>query len=294
MLAVFAVAVAVGLDNFAAAIAIGLVGVDARTRLRVGVVFGVFESGMPIVGLVIGASTATALGHASRWLAAGLLIAVGGYALAAGVRSARPGVRGRQKASARESPSTGSPSARAPQAAGAPETAGSAEHVGSSGGVGSPGGLGSPADVGSPGGVGSPGDVGSPESVRSPEGVGSLDGGVGSAAAGGQSRAGGQLRAGVQSPEHARRGSSAGGLGRLLLAGLALSIDNLAVGFALGSYHTPVILGAVTIGAVSVALALVGLELGSRLGARVGERGDQLAGLLLVAIGIAIAAGALS
>jgi manganese efflux pump family protein len=221
MLAVFAVALAVGLDNFAAAVAIGLAGVDTRTRLRVGLVFGVFEAGMPIVGLLVGAETAASLGPASRWLAAGLLIAIGGYALVEATRGAHTGSRGRRKTPGRASPTAGSPLAGGSQVAGSSEAAGSR-------------------------------------------------------------------------PEDARRPPSADGLGRLLLAGLALSIDNLAVGFALGSYHTSVVLGAVTIGAVSVALALVGLELGNRLGARADERGGQLAGLLLVGIGIAIAAGALS
>jgi manganese efflux pump family protein len=199
MLAVFAVALAVGLDNFAAAIAIGLAGVDARTRLRVGLVFGVFEAGMPIIGLLIGAQAATALGHASRWLAAGLLIAIGAYALLQAVRGGRPAPQWQE-----------SPSAVRPTA------------------------------------------------------------------------------------ERAGRPPGAGGLGRLTLAGLALSVDNLAAGFALGSYHASVVAGAATIGAVSVALALLGLELGARLGARAGERGGQLAGLILIALGVAIAAGGLS
>ena len=200
MLALVPVAVALGLDNFAAAIAIGLAGVDARTRLRVGVVFGLFEAGMPIVGLLIGAQAAAALGPASRWLAAGLLIAVGGYFLVAGLRDAH---------------------AAAP-------------------------------------------------------------------------RPGGEQAAGSWSPDRASQPRSAEGLGRLVLAGLALSVDNLAVGFALGSYHTSVVAGAVTIGVVSVGLALIGLELGGRLGVRAGQRGGQLAGLLLIAVGALIAAGVLS
>jgi putative Mn2+ efflux pump MntP len=57
------VAVSVGLSNLAAAIGIGFGGVTARTRLRVAVVFGAFEAGMPIVGLVIGAGLATGIGH---------------------------------------------------------------------------------------------------------------------------------------------------------------------------------------------------------------------------------------
>ncbi len=200
MLAVLAVAVALGLDNFAAAIAIGLAGVDAGTRLRVGVVFGVFEAGMPIVGLLIGAQAAASLGHASRWLAAGLLIAVGGYFLAKGLGDAHAAAR----------------------------------------------------------------------------------------------RRGEESTAGSLSPGRASEPPGAERLGRLALAGLALSVDNLAVGFALGSYHTSVVVGAVTIGAVSVALALTGLELGVRLGARVGERAGQLAGLLLIAVGALIVAGVLS
>jgi manganese efflux pump family protein len=200
MLAVFAVAPALGLDNFAAAVAIGLAGVDARTRLRVGVVFGLFEAGMPIVGLLIGAQAAASLGQASRWLAAGLLIAVGGYFLVEGLREAHAASASR----------------------------------------------------------------------------------------------GAQPAAGSLSPDRGRQPPGAEGLGRLVLAGLALSVDNLAVGFALGSYHTPVVVGAVTIGAVSVALALIGLELGGRLGARAGQRGGQFAGLLLLAVGALIAAGVLS
>ena len=58
VLALVLSAFAVGLDNFAAAIGIGLAGVDARTRLRVGVVFGLFEAGMPLVGILIGHGTA--------------------------------------------------------------------------------------------------------------------------------------------------------------------------------------------------------------------------------------------
>ena len=185
MLALLLVASSVGMSNFAAAIAIGVSGVDARTRLRVGLVFGLFESGMPVVGLVLGEQVAGPLGHAARWLGAGLLIAVGAYALFNAAR----------------------------------------EH---------------------------------------------------SRTAHGQPSRGPQL-----------------GHGRLLLSGLALSLDNLVVGFALGTYDTSIIVGAVVIGAVSVVLSLIGLELGARIGKWAGERGEQLAGLMLISVGVAIAAGAL-
>ncbi len=68
-------------------------------------------------------------------------------------------------------------------------------------------------------------------------------------------------------------------------------MDNLAVGFALGAYHVGVLLAAVVIGAVSVTLSLVGLELGNRLGAKTGGRSEFIGGLVLIAVGAAIAAG---
>ena len=71
------VAASVGLSNLAAAIGIGFGGVTARTRIRVGLVFGVFEAGMPIVGLVVGAGVASGIGHAARWIGAVVLIVIG-------------------------------------------------------------------------------------------------------------------------------------------------------------------------------------------------------------------------
>jgi manganese efflux pump family protein len=77
ILALMLGALAVGLDNFAAAIGIGLAGIDARTRLRVAVVFGVFEAGMPIVGLLIGHGAEHSLGRTTRYVGGALLVAVG-------------------------------------------------------------------------------------------------------------------------------------------------------------------------------------------------------------------------
>jgi manganese efflux pump family protein len=189
MLALIFVATSVGMSNFAAAVAIGVSGVDARTRLRVGLVFGVFESGMPVVGLLLGAQVAGDLGHAARWVGASLLMGVGAYAIVNAIR----GTRAAAKPAAKQTSGT---------------------------------------------------------------------------------RPAGHLR--------------------LLLSGLALSMDNLVVGFALGTYHTSIAVDATTIGVVSVALSLIGLELGGRLGKWTGERGEQLAGLMLISVGVAIAAGALS
>jgi manganese efflux pump family protein len=87
VLALVLVALSLGLSDFAAAIGTGLVGVDARTRARVGVVFGIFEAGMPILGLALERSLASTLGHAARRVGAGLLIATGAYGLIQAMRA---------------------------------------------------------------------------------------------------------------------------------------------------------------------------------------------------------------
>src|ERR1700760_468216 len=186
MVALLLVAVSLGLSNFAAAVGLGVAGVDRRTRVRVGVTFGIFEAGMPIVGLLIGHGLAATLGSATRWIGAGLLIATGLYAL---IQALRDQVRGRAGADP------------------------------------------APASV-----------------------------------------------AGLP-------------LGRLLITGLALSIDNLAVGFALGTYRVSIALAAALIGVVSVALSLLGLELGRWIGTRAGAAGELIGGVVLIGVGVAIAVG---
>ncbi len=179
MLALLLVAASVGASNFAASVAIGVAGVDARIRLRVGLVFGLFEAGMPVVGLAMGAQAAGRSARRGHWLAAALLIGVGLYGLFGPTRD-----------------------------------------------------------------------------------------------------------------ESGRRQRRCGR--KLLLGGLILSLDNLVVGFALGSTHTSILLGALVIGVVSVGLSLIGLELGARIGDKAGERGEQLAGLMLISVGVAIATGAIA
>jgi len=75
-----------------------------------------------------------------------------------------------------------------------------------------------------------------------------------------------------------------------LVTGIALSIDNLAVGFALGTYHVSLLLAAAVIGTVSVVMSLAGLELGARIG-RAGRRGDLIGGLILIGVGVATGTG---
>jgi manganese efflux pump family protein len=173
-------ALAVGLGNFGASIGIGLSGVARGTRVRVSVVFVIFEAGMPLVGLLAGQGAAYALGDAARYCGGALLIAIGGWQVIQTARLARRGVR-------------------------APPIA----------------------------------------------------------------------------------------MGRLILTALALSADNLVVGFSLGVQHTSLIEAIPVFAAVSVSLTLLGIEFGRRLAATVEFGSQYLAGIALVAVGILVAVGEL-
>jgi len=208
VLALLLLAVALGLSNFAAAIGIGVSGVRGSTRVRIAVVFGLFEAGMPVLGLILGSGLAEGLGQAARWLGGAVLIAIGVISLILARRGPAPG--------------TGS-------APGYPSGTGSAP--------------------GYPSGTGS---------------------------ASGTDREGRPWRT-----------------GRIVASGFALSVDNLAAGFALGAYHVGLAAAAAVFGAVSVAMSLVGLELGAKIGAAAGDRSELLASAMLIAIGAAMAAGLL-
>jgi putative Mn2+ efflux pump MntP len=173
------IAVALGLSNFAAAIGIGLSGLDAGARLRIAVLFGAFEAVMPLVGLALGHRLASSFGAVSARGGGGLLIIVGVFTAA---QARRRGTH--------------------------------------------------PAPIGTR-------------------------------------------------------------LGGLLVTALALSIDNLVVGVALGTHKLSVVVAAAVIAAVSVVMSLIGLELGRRIGDAVGAWGDEISGGVLVAVGIAIALRAL-
>ena len=78
---------------------------------------------------------------------------------------------------------------------------------------------------------------------------------------------------------------------KLLITAFAISLDNLVVGFALSFSRTPILLAAAIIAAVSVGMSMVGLELGDRLGGKVGEWSEEIGAGVLVLVGVAIAAG---
>jgi putative Mn2+ efflux pump MntP len=166
VLALLLVAISVGLDNFGAATAIGVLVADRRLRVRIALVFGTFEAVTPLLGLLLGRSAASALGNHTKLLAGAVLCVVGLFTVV-------QELIGRSEATARGSP----------------------------------------------------------------------------------------------------------GLTRLVVLGATLSVDNLAVGFALGNYRVNVVLAALVIAAFSVVLTLVGLELGARLGERLGRGGELVGGL---------------
>jgi manganese efflux pump family protein len=216
VLALILVAASVGVSNLAAAIGLGAGGIDRGTRLRVACVFGLFEAGMPIVGLFIGHRLAGAVGREARWLAAAMLAAIGSYAILQAWRSARDAAAGQLVGLARAA------------AAGAP------------------------ADL------------------------------VQDEAAGPQPD---QI---LDRPNRRRQKSI-----QLLVSGVALSLDNLVAGFALGAYQVSILTGAAVFGTVSVLMSLAGLEFGARIGSRSGQRGEVIGGVVLIGVGAAIGFGAI-
>jgi putative Mn2+ efflux pump MntP len=217
MLTVALAALAVGLSNFAASVAIGLAGVDRQVRLRVAAVFGVFEAGMPLIGLLLGHNLAQTLGRTSRYTGGALLVATGCWTF----------VHARAQ------------SKRAPRS---PKSARSAQSL-------------QDAAAGEP----THDDPTHDDPTR----------------------------------DHRAESGPASSLPRLLLAGLALSVDNLVVGFSLGITKTPLLAAALIFGIVSIALSLGGLEIGRRLGGRGEASSETAAGVVLVVVGVLIAAGVL-
>lgn len=75
-----------------------------------------------------------------------------------------------------------------------------------------------------------------------------------------------------------------------LLLGLAVSLDEIAVGFTLGLLRAPVLPVALTIGAQAVVISQLGMRVGSRLSERVRERAEKAAGALLLVLALALLA----
>lgn len=78
---------------------------------------------------------------------------------------------------------------------------------------------------------------------------------------------------------------------QILLTGVAVSIDNLIIGFALSFSHRPLLLTALIITVVGVSMSLIGLELGGRLGEKVEKWSEELGGVIIMIVGVALGLG---
>lgn len=70
--------------------------------------------------------------------------------------------------------------------------------------------------------------------------------------------------------------------------GISISLDELAIGFTLGLLRLPVVLVIVLIGLQAFALTQAGLALGSRIGERLREGAERLAGAALALLGVVL------
>ncbi len=76
-----ALVLSLGLDTFAVAAAIGMTGVTPARRQNITALFTCFETGMPLIGLALGAPLGYAIGGTADYFAIGVLIAFGLYTL---------------------------------------------------------------------------------------------------------------------------------------------------------------------------------------------------------------------
>jgi len=84
MLKLLAFVLPLGLDSFAVAAAIGAVGVAGWwQKLRISLIFVLFEGGMPLIGLGLGSALARGIGHMASYLAAAAVIGIGAWMLVA-------------------------------------------------------------------------------------------------------------------------------------------------------------------------------------------------------------------
>lgn len=171
------------LDTFLVSAALGVRGLDRRARLRLSILFSLFEGGMPLIGLALGAGLGRAVGGRAELVAAAIVILLGVYELAEG----------------------------------------------------------------------------------------------------------------EEQEEAVERRTRGGGLtvgGSLLLA-LTISLDELALGVALGLLGVPAVAAVVLLAVQALVAAQLGLRLGARVGESLRERAEKAVGVVLVLIGVALAVAAL-
>lgn len=72
-----------------------------------------------------------------------------------------------------------------------------------------------------------------------------------------------------------------------MISGAALSLDDLALGFALGTLRVPVVVAVTFRGAASIVMSMIGLELDGKMGTATGDRGEVVGVQLQQAPGVA-------
>ncbi len=178
MIATAIIFLSLGFDTLAVSLGLGLSGLPRSRWVRVGLTFACFEGLMPIVGLLVGQRLGTALGEIAAYVAAAILIVIGGLEIREAI-------------------------------------------------------LGDDDEI-----------VGHPEAEK---------------------------------------------MRPLMLMGLSVSLDELAVGFALGVLNVPLGPALAYIALQAFVLTFVGLQLGQRLGHHFGERAELAAGIVLALLGVALA-----
>lgn len=85
MLKLLAFVLPLGLDSFAVAAAIGAaLATTAWQRLRISMIFVLFEGGMPLIGLGLGSALARGIGVVADYLSAAVVIGIGAWMLLSG------------------------------------------------------------------------------------------------------------------------------------------------------------------------------------------------------------------
>jgi putative Mn2+ efflux pump MntP len=88
LIQLLALGLVIGSNNLAAALALGALG-QASRRVRIVAVFSVFEFVIPLVGIGLGQAAAHWVATHAEWASAALLVALGVWAIAVGMRDTR-------------------------------------------------------------------------------------------------------------------------------------------------------------------------------------------------------------
>lgn len=87
---VFVLGFVLSLDNFRVAIALGTVPFGLRRAVQVALTFGLWDTVMPLIGLLIGHQIGEAVGNVAEWIGAAALGSYGLYLVITALRNPEP------------------------------------------------------------------------------------------------------------------------------------------------------------------------------------------------------------